>query len=276
LSNGSYTATPSKGGYTFSPTSHSITLSGSNSTGQNFTGSVSGSVDVAAQIYADMGTNEAHPHGVPSSYDFYTGAFIGVGNSIAPNTALEWWGGLYVGPSGNPASNSLVNVRHCALYTLSTGGAWTTHAFTFSDISSDFYSEDWVTDYGTSVSMRLETDGSFSFRTISGKVAHFYAPYPRVGITPSAIAGVVAYCEARLILENSGGTDDRGSAAFLLDCGADPYLTTTSGGAENINPVGLGRFKYVGTNWRSFAMTSCTLAQLQANPPPITLTGILP
>ncbi len=38
LANGSYTLTPSLGGYTFSPTSRSVSVSGANVSGQNFTG----------------------------------------------------------------------------------------------------------------------------------------------------------------------------------------------------------------------------------------------
>jgi len=39
LTNGTYTITPSKTGYTFSPTSITVTISGANLTGQNFTAS---------------------------------------------------------------------------------------------------------------------------------------------------------------------------------------------------------------------------------------------
>ncbi len=42
LSNGTYTLTPSLSGYTFSPTSRSVTVSSANVTGQNFTGTGSG------------------------------------------------------------------------------------------------------------------------------------------------------------------------------------------------------------------------------------------
>ena len=42
LANGSYTLTPSLGGYTFSPTSRSVTVSGANVSGQNFTGTAAG------------------------------------------------------------------------------------------------------------------------------------------------------------------------------------------------------------------------------------------
>ena len=52
LVNGAYTVTPSFAGYTFSPTNRAVTLSGSNATGQNFTGtpftySISGTVATA-------------------------------------------------------------------------------------------------------------------------------------------------------------------------------------------------------------------------------------
>ncbi|HQQ47114.1 MAG TPA: hypothetical protein PK747_06865, partial [Acidobacteriota bacterium] len=46
LSNGTYTVTPSKSGYTFSPTSTSVTISGANQTGKNFTSTASGGGNV--------------------------------------------------------------------------------------------------------------------------------------------------------------------------------------------------------------------------------------
>jgi subtilisin family serine protease len=51
LSNGTYTLTPSLGGYTFSPTSRSVTVNGANVTGQDFTGTGSGGGDV--QTYSN-------------------------------------------------------------------------------------------------------------------------------------------------------------------------------------------------------------------------------
>jgi len=49
LANGTYTVTPSKTGYTFSPTSTSVTISGANQTGKNFTAT-------AAPTYSISGT----------------------------------------------------------------------------------------------------------------------------------------------------------------------------------------------------------------------------
>ena len=241
-------------------------------------GTSSSNAPLANQIYADMtGSNEGTPHGVPSSYDFYYGPVIGEGNNIAPNKAIEWWGSLYVGPNGNPATNTLVNIRSCSLYWLSSStGRWTAVSLSPSQIDSDFFSEDWTIDYGTSVPMRIESDGSFSISTVAGKVAHFYAPYPRIPVNNSDLGGVVALLEARLILNNASGPDDRSRASFLLDTGADPYPATTGPGIENNPNIGLGKFKYVTTSWRSFAMTTMTLTQLESNPPPVNLNGIQP
>ena len=47
LANGTYTVTPSLSGYTFSPTSTSVTISGANVTGKNFTATASGGGDTA-------------------------------------------------------------------------------------------------------------------------------------------------------------------------------------------------------------------------------------
>lgn len=239
-------------------------------------GGGAGSPNVAQQIYNDMtGSDEGYPHGVPPSWDF--GPSLGEGDNISPNDAIEWWGALYVGPNGNQSKNTLVNVRACALYWLNAStGTWTTVLLPYSQIGSGFYSEDFSTDYDTSVPIRLEADGSFSFQTTAGKVAHFYAPWPRITVNPKELGGVVAIFEARLVLNNASGIDDRSAASFVIDVGADPYPSTTGPGIENNSNIGMGKFKYVTSSWRSFAMTTMPLAQLQSNPPPIDLTGILP
>jgi hypothetical protein len=280
LAPGSHTITVTakyRHGWSYSATSN-ITVSTQTSGGGGGGTGGGGSSNVAAQIAGDMtGSNEGHPHGVPSSYDFYSGPSIGEGNNIAPNSAIEWWGVLYVGPNGNSATNTLVNVRASALYWLSAStGKWTSVPMSASQVDSDFFSEDFSVDYGTTVPMRIESDGSYSFATTSGKVAHFYAPYPRIPVDNADLAGVVAICEARLVLNNPSGPDDRASASFLLATGADPYPATTGAGIENNPNIGFGKFKYVQTAWRSFAMTTMTEAQLANNPPPVDLKGILP
>ena len=240
--------------------------------------SASSSTSYASQIAADMqGSNEGVPDGVPSSYDWGVGPVLGLGNNFAPQAALEWWGCLFTGPTGNPASNTLVNVRNVSLYVLSQStGIWTAYSFPFNQISSDIYAADFSVDYNTPVSMRLESDGSFSLSVAAGDVSHFYAPYPRVSVDPYDVGGIVALMDARLILNDPNGIDDRSVASYLLGAGADPYPSTTGPGIEDNQSIGNGKLKYVEIDWRSFAMTTMTATQLATNPPPVSLAGILP
>jgi hypothetical protein len=80
----------------------------------------------------------------------------------------------------------------------------------------------------------------------------------------------------RLVLDNPDGTDDRAVARFLANVGADFYPSTSGGGIPNNPGIGGGKFKYVRTEWRSFAMTTLTEKQLKSNPPPVTLLGDAP
>jgi fibronectin type 3 domain-containing protein len=54
LVNGAYTVTPSKSGYTFSPSSLAVTVSGANQTGKNFTATASGSCNANAASFATL------------------------------------------------------------------------------------------------------------------------------------------------------------------------------------------------------------------------------
>jgi len=262
--------------YRSSESTSTITVSAFTSTPQPPTSPPPSGGSAAAQIASDMqGNNEGHPHGVPSYFDFYSGPFIVMGNQPAGNKALALWGGLYVDSGGNPATNTRVNIRNCQLYwKRASTGAWTRGVLTNTpEVGS--YSEDFSADFGLAP-VRTEPDGTISFTAGGGRVSHFYAPYPRIPIDPNDFGGIVTVCEARLILTNPKGPDDRAIARYLLDTGADYYPDTTGPGIENNPGVGGGKLKYVTTDWRSFAMTTLTGNQLERNPPPINLTGISP
>ncbi|MGA9751599.1 MAG: carboxypeptidase regulatory-like domain-containing protein, partial [Acidobacteriota bacterium] len=53
LANGSYTVTPSKSGYTFSPTSLAVTISGANQTGKNFTATSTATYSISGTVSGD-------------------------------------------------------------------------------------------------------------------------------------------------------------------------------------------------------------------------------
>jgi hypothetical protein len=80
----------------------------------------------------------------------------------------------------------------------------------------------------------------------------------------------LARFQARLILSNPSGTDDRSSAQYVANAGADYWKSYTqafdnfasSGGA------GGGGFKKLTNSWQNFTGTTCSPDYLTNNPPP--------
>ncbi len=236
----------------------------------------SSSQDVVRQIANDMvGLHEGNPHGVPSSFEWSTAPFVVMGNNPAGSNAMNYWFVVYVDLSGTIPANTRVNVRHCQLWwKRASTGVWVMGVN--SDIpEAESYKEDY-SGVATAADIRNEADGSISFRTVAGRNVHGFTPFPRIPIATADMGGTVALCEARLILHTAGGTDDRGSSKYMVESGADYYPETTGPGIENNPGCGGGKFKYVTNNWRSFAFTTLTEAQLRSNPPAISLPGIDP
>ena len=214
---------------------------------------------------------------MPSSYTQYTGPTVQEGNNPNGQTAIEWWAELFQGPNGNPAVNTLVDVELCGLYWLnSSTGQWTAATFNYpSGIGSDQFNPSYTVAYNNPIPLTVESDGTFALSTPGEVVTEMFSAN-RLSINPNEMGGIVAILAARLIVANPSLPDDRDIASFLLDTGADYYPSVTGPGIQNNPGVAGGKFKYVTVNWRSFAMTTMTAAQINSNPPPINLTGILP
>jgi len=240
--------------------------------------------DIMAQIAGDMlGTNEGHPHGIPPSWGLYAGPGISDGNHAStscnkggPCRAMAYWGTVYIDAGGNLSTNTRVNIRNCqALWLNSSTNRWTNSGPATTPEGVEDYPEKF--DGPTNrTSVKIEPDKSMSVLPASGKTSHFYGPYPRIPIDPDYFAGVVSVCEMRLVLDNPAGPDDRAIARFLGNVGGDFYPNTTGSGIPNNPGIARGKFKYVSTDWRSFAMTTLTEKQLKSNPPPVTLAGAAP
>jgi len=233
------------------------------------------SLSVADQIAADMqGTNEGYPHGVPLSYDWANGPVMGMGNNSNGEQAITSWGVVYVASQGNPATNTRVNIRSLQLYFFQkSAGKWLLLQNTSTPIG-DAYPEDFQGD-PVPADVRTEPDGTISVTAGNGYNFHFY-PSNRPAINPNDIGGVVALFEARLIIANPQLADDRSVAQYLGGAGADYYPSVNSPGIQNNPSVANGKLKYVQSAWRSFAMTTMTQSELESNPPPVDLSGVLP
>lgn len=261
--------------------------SGVTTTSGGVTGGTSGSSGttgsppaVANQIYADMtGLNEAAPEGVPPTWDFANGPFLQMGANPAGNNAILIWGGVYVPTSGAGGdTNTRLNVRNFQLYCLDNSGTWhniagSTGAASTNSIDGEYYAEDFSSGGSTTLNFRTESDSSISFSNVAHEVSHFFTPFPRVSL-PSGFVGVVCVYEGRLIKDNPTGTDDTALARYIGNAGGDYYPATTGAGIANNPGVGGGKFKFFKTYWRSFSFTTLSLAQLTANPPPVSFTGV--
>jgi hypothetical protein len=150
LANGTYTVTPSKSGCTFSPASQSVTVSGANVTGKNFTATCSSGSTLfsngfesstgwaTAQVSGTVGTWTYVTSGTNPTVAPHTGSYIGKFNSydatsgsqtriyrstgfLIPSTAttatLTFW--MYH-DTGYTTSADKVQVQ------VSTGSTWTT------------------------------------------------------------------------------------------------------------------------------------------------------
>jgi hypothetical protein len=138
------------------------------------------------------------------------------------------------------------------------------------------YIEDFSHNAAKTADIRNEFDGSISVTAGGGYVFHFY-PRERASINPEDIAGIITIFEARLILGDPKGPDDRRAARYLAASGGDYWPDIVGGllaGATIAPLIDGGKLKYVQTYWRSFAMTTLTEGQLAHNPPPLDLTGI--
>jgi hypothetical protein len=237
------------------------------------------STSLAAQLANDMqGANEGHPHGVPLSYDWANGPAVVMGNNASGWQAITSWGALYEAAEGNAATNTRVNIRNMQTYLLQKStGRWVLLQNT-SKPNGEAYLEDFAGDVNRPADLRTESDGTVSATAGGGYNFHFY-PSNRASINPNDVGGIVTILQARLIVADPNRPDDRSTARYLLNSGADYYPALTGGwpGNTSYNPgVALGKMKYVKAEWRSFAMTTISQSQLELNPPPVDLSGILP
>lgn len=215
--------------------------------------------------------HEGKPHGVPANFDWASGPSVGMGNAPGEFRAITAWGQLYEDASGNPASNTRVQLRSIRLYVLSKAdGNW--HLLQSSAmVHGAAYVEDFAGDVNKPPAVRYEADGTLSVQAGDGYNYHFWPASGRASIDPADIAGVFSTVQARLILDDPNGIDDRASARYLLNMGADYWLSLsaqwdqwkTNGG------VAMGRFRYVTPEWQSFNMATLGPAELRANPPPL-------
>ena len=211
-------------------------------------------------------------HGVPDSYDWADKPRLGRSTNSGAFKAFIAWGQVYESAQGNPAHNTRVQLRNLEAFLLSKNtGRWTRLQFSV-DVEGAAFKEDFANNASQPPQQRRESDGSVSVTAGGGYNFHFWCSCGRSTIDPQDIAGVFTTVQARLLLDDAQKPDDRAVAQYLLGMGADYWLDQTvqwkSDWSAN-GDVGIGRMKFVTTDWQAFNMTTVSLSDLTANPPPL-------
>lgn len=214
--------------------------------------------------------------GVPSFYDWAAGPRVGAGNNPASSgyNAATAWGEIYssYGGTNNPAPNTLVQVANLRLAILSRAtGQWTIVQACKSEggtgLDAGYFQADFQGNVQSPNDPITLSDGTRAGAPNIKFNMHFF-PQGRVGINNNDIAGICAWFDARLILANANGTDDRDAARMLAGAGGDYWATLTSGWPSN-SDFAIGRHRWVRKEWQTYTAHTLTDAQIDANPPPI-------
>lgn len=224
--------------------------------------------------------HEGNPHGVPSNYDWYSKPRKGAPEPGAGWTAAIAWGQIYEWAGGNNATNTRIHIRDLAMYYLSKkDNKW--HLLQSAvRVSGANYREDFVGDINKPASIRIESDGGISTTCGGGFNFHFWPSTGRITIPVNDVAGCFVTVKARLVIDDATKPDDRDKAKYLMSVGGDWWqsLTAPWDNYKTNCDIGIGRFRFITSDWKSFNMYSVPADSIRSNPPPFVsiTTGVSP
>ncbi len=226
---------------------------------------------IATIIYDMSPPHEGMPQGVPTNLNWASGPRVGMGDNPKGFKAMTAWGQLYEAATGNPATNSRVQIKNIKAYMLSKqDGKW--HLLQRSKkVDGAAYREDYTGDVNKPANIRYHKNGSVSVKAGQGYNFHFWCANGRASVDSNDIAGIFTTVQARLIIDNPQQADDRSKARYLLSMGGDYWLSLTAkwDNWTTNSDIGIGKFKYVTTRWQAFNMVTLSPTEIRQNPPPV-------
>ena len=262
-----------------------------------------GTVNSVQEIINDMKLyNEGELRGVDRGMGWATGpGFVVMGNNPrGTNTPSYWqpantqfksnatwnavipWLVVFDG-TGNAASNTRVQLRNIKLYMKrKSTGHW--EVIQNMAVSGEDYPKSLQGSNTVKANIRYEADGTRSLKP-NGNDRVFHGWGSPIKFDAWDVKALLTTVQARLVLDNPNGTDDRSRAKYLIHVGADyyPEVTTRVGAtapAYYFPGVGVSRAKYVRNDWRAFNFStidagrpepggSISTSELISNPPPL-------
>ncbi len=223
--------------------------------------------EVDEAVHDMQWNHEGTPHGLLASSGWTTKGRVSYWTTPSDAANIIYWGTLYETVVGNPSPNTRVAIKNCRLW-MRWGSTWYSQQ-SFSNVEGGNYHEDFRDNNNISPGDRRQENGFRSLRAGAkstagvGRNYHFFAAsFKSFG---SGSNGVCARCDFYSIKHNANGTDDRNSAQYLVNSGADFY---TSGGSWK-GDVAIGRFKWVNTYTRRAYMHNLSESDFRNNPPPL-------
>ena len=232
---------------------------------------------LAKVLKRDMtGKHQGRMHGVPPSYNWAKHPRIGVGNGPERHgfNAISAWGQIYEDIHGSPARNVRVSCRDISLWILSKRtGKWR-RANASKRINGANYVEDFSGNASRPADLRNEPHGAVSATLGGGYNFHLYSTRQRALINPADVVGVVSIYSARVIMDDPYGVDERHLARYLASAGADYWLDRYVGAYPGtVRDVGIGKARYLTSDWLTLTMSTLSLRKLEKHPPPICVRG---
>lgn len=225
---------------------------------------------IATIIYDMQAPHEGMPHGVPQYYSWATKPRVG-SNNPRKFKAMTAWGQLYEASQGNYATNTRVQIKNIKAYYLSKSDSKWHRLQSSTKVEGAAYREDFVGNASTAPDIRYKSDGSVSVKAGNGYNYHFWPTTGRAAINPNDVRGMFTTVQARLVVDNPKKRDDRSRSRYLLNMGGDYWLNLTArwDNLTTNEDFGMGKFKYVTTNWQAFNLITLPTDQIRRNPPPI-------
>jgi hypothetical protein len=233
--------------------------------------------EVPKLLKHDMsGKHAGRMHGVPLNYNWAKHPRVGVGNHPDRHgfTAISAWGQIYEDAGGSPARNVRVSCRDIAIWILSKRtGKWR-RCNASKPINGANYVESFAGNASKPADLRPEPHGAVSATLGGGYNFHLYSTRNRAPIDPHDIGGVVSLYSARVIMDDPRGVDERHLARYLGSAGADYWLDRYVPAAPGTSAdVGIGKARYLTTEWMTFTMSTLSLRRLERHPPPLCIRG---
>ena len=145
-------------------------------------------------------------------------------------------------------------------------------------VSGANYVENFAGDVNKPADIRIESDGSISTTCGSGYNFHFWPSSGRSKFPANEVAGCFVTVKARLVVGDKTKPDDRDKAKYLMSVGGDWWqsLTAPWDNFKTNADMGIGRFRFITNDWKSFNMYSVPADTIRNNPPPFATvtTGI--